>query len=88
MADPREKATCRWCRRELRGDAYMYGGRAYHPETGEECPHNYYGGFVCSRGCDFRASLALEQSMPGHGAGQKRLGQDSQRRLERNWPHG
>lgn len=70
---------------ELRGFAYMYGGRAYHPRTGEECKRNHYGGFVCSRGCDFRASLELEQSMPGHGYGQRQLGCYAAESLRRNW---
>lgn len=25
-----EKATCRWCKRELRGKPYYMGGQAYH----------------------------------------------------------
>jgi len=81
-----EVATCRWCRIPLRGRPYCYGGRAYHPRTGEECRVNYYGGFVCSRSCDFKASLELEQTMPGHGYEQKTLGRDAADSLKRNWP--
>ncbi len=87
MSEPREKATCRGCGRELWGEAFLYGGRAYHPETGHECPENYYGGFVCSRRCDAKASLEFEQSMPGHGLGQTRIGPDARRCLEGNWPN-
>jgi hypothetical protein len=82
----REPATCRHCRRTLRGDAFMYGGRAFILETGEEAKVNHYGGFVCSFTCDQRASLALERSMPGHDAGQTRLGSYAQAALKRNWP--
>ncbi len=80
-----ERATCRGCGRILSGKPYYMGGRAYHPETGERCPSNHYGGFVCSRSCDFRASLELERSMPGHGDGQQRLGSFARESLERNW---
>ena len=61
----REPATCRGCGRLLRGDAYMYGGSAYHPDTGERCPTNHYGGFVCSESCDYRTSVRMLDSMPG-----------------------
>lgn len=60
-----EVATCRGCRRILNGKPYYMGGAAYHPETKERCPSNWYGGFVCSRQCDVRASEELEFSMPG-----------------------
>lgn len=84
-----EEATCRGCNRKLIGRNYCYGGRAYVPRedgsAGAEAKTNYYGGFVCSRSCDFRSSLALEQDMTGHGYGQKTLGQSAQRALENNW---
>lgn len=70
----------------LRGTDYCYGGADYHPQTGARCKVNYYGGYVCSRSCDHRSSLELEQSMPGHGWDQKRLGQAAQRSLDSNWP--
>lgn len=81
----REPALCRWCRRILRGEAYMYGGRAYHPTTGEQCKVNYYGGFICSPGCDFKASLELEQSMPGHTYTQRDLSGSAREAYKRNW---
>lgn len=62
----------------------MYGGRAYDIVTGKEVKKNYYGGFVCSYTCDFRASLELEQSMPGHWMTQKSLCQESARSLKNN----
>jgi hypothetical protein len=81
-----EKAICRWCKRELRGKPYYMGGQAYHPDTGEQCKVNYYGGFVCSEHCDYRSSLELEESMPGH-QGQKSLslGSESYKAVKRNW---
>lgn len=82
-------AECRGCHRKLIGRNYCYGGRAYVPDAngrpGKEAKKNYYGGYVCSRSCDFRSSLELEQSMPGHGLHQKQLGQSAQRSLEANW---
>ena len=82
-----ETAECRGCKRKLRGKPYCYGGDAFHSQTGERCPSNYYGGFVCSKSCDTRASLELEQSMPGHGMTQKELnyGSESWRHVESNW---
>ena len=81
-----EKARCRGCRRELRGKPYYMGGVAYHPETGERCPINFYGGYVCSKGCDHNASLDLESSMPGHTYSQETIGSYAQESLEQNWP--
>lgn len=81
----KEQATCRGCGKLLRGNAYMYGGRAYDDDTGREAKRNHYGGFVCSRRCDLRASLELEQSMPGHGITQRTLGCFSADALRRNW---
>jgi hypothetical protein len=80
-----EVATCRGCGLVLRGKPYWAGGRAYHPDHGRECMKNYYGGFVCSRGCDVRAALELEQSMPGHGLKQTSVGADAMRRIISNW---
>lgn len=80
-------ATCRGCGRQLKGEPYYTGKLAYIPETGEIAKINYYGGFVCSYRCDFNSSLELEQSMPGHGASQKRLGCFSSKHLKRNWPN-
>jgi hypothetical protein len=81
-----ETAVCRGCGKVLRGKPYHLGGRAYDPDTGDECKRNFYGGFVCSYSCDRRASLELEQSMPGHGSGQKTLGCFARDALNRNWP--
>lgn len=79
-------AVCRGCGKVLRGKPYGFGGSAFDPETGKEAKRNHYGGYVCSRQCDFNASLELERSMPGHGASQKTLGCYAQRKLELNWP--
>ena len=80
-----ETATCRGCRRSLRGKPYRFGGRAFDPRTGEEVKENFYGGFVCSPSCDHRASLELERSMPGHGISQQALGCFAQEAHDANW---
>lgn len=83
-----ETAECRGCGKALRGKPYYMGGSAYLPlsEGGGQAKVNFYGGFVCSRGCDYRSSLRLEQTMPGH-AGQERLGLGSEayRRIVSAW---
>ena len=83
MAD--EQATCRACGVVLRGKPYCYGGIAFNIMTGEQAKVNHYGGYVCSRECDFRASLALERSMPGHGSEQADVGVYARRSIEANW---
>lgn len=80
-----EKATCRGCGKILKGKPYYMGGAAYDPKTNEQCKVNHYGGYVCSEECDRRASLELERSMPGHGGGQRTIGQSAQQSLNRNW---
>lgn len=80
-----EQATCRGCGRALKGHAYWTGKLAYIPETNEQARANFYGGWVCSRDCDVRASLELEQTMPGHGYGQQTPGCFAMERIRRNW---
>lgn len=84
-----EQATCRHCSKVLIGRNYCFGGVAYIPDAhgrpGKRAPINYYGGYVCSEQCDRATSLELEQSMPGHGRSQKRLGSDAERRVNSNW---
>lgn len=84
--------VCRGCGRQLQGSPYFKGGRAYvpadqprHEFDRKPAKANYYGGWVCSRSCDIRASLELEQSMPGHGWTQTRVGQEAARRIASNW---
>lgn len=60
-------AECRGCEMKLKGEPYYRGKDARHPETGEICKKNYYGGFVCSDICDYNSSKELEQSIPGAG---------------------
>ena len=61
-------ATCRGCGRVLLGRPYYMGQHfAHHPVTGERCPSNHYGGFVCSEACDRKVILSVEESMPGAG---------------------
>lgn len=83
------QAVCRGCGRKLNGSPYFKGGCAYVPNangsSGARAKSNYYGGWVCSRGCDYNASLALEQDMPGHGYGQKQPGREAMARIENNW---
>jgi hypothetical protein len=70
----------------LKGKPYYMGGIAYHPVTEERCPVNFYGGFVCSRSCDIKASRELENSMPGHtNDPYSRLSSYAQERIDNNW---
>ena len=85
MTEHDDIATCRGCGKVLRGKPYWAGGSAYDPDTGTRAKVNHYGGFVCSRRCDFNASLRLEQSMPGHNITQTQLGCYSIESLRRNW---
>lgn len=84
-------AQCRGCGRELDGRDYRFGGEAFVPNMPnkrgprERAKVNFYGGFVCSRECDWRASLRHEQSMPGHYTNQTRLGCSSMESFNRNW---
>lgn len=80
-----ETDVCRGCRKVLDGKPYFMGGRAYDPIMREQAKVNHYGGFVCSRECDVRASLALERSMPGHGYDQKYLGCYAAASVKANW---
>jgi hypothetical protein len=84
------QAVCRGCGRLLKGSPYFKGGRASVMRADGSYSHaakvNYFGGWVCSRSCDYRASLELEQSMPGHGHDQKQPGREAMRQIESNWP--
>jgi len=80
-----EFAECRGCRKKLDGKPYYMGGRVHDPVTRKEAPANFYGGFVCSRSCDYRASLDHEQTMPGHGSEQSRPGSFAMERIKQNW---
>jgi hypothetical protein len=80
-----ENAVCRGCGVVLKGKPYWRGGNAYHPRTGEKCKINHYGGYVCSRSCDFRSSLELERSMPGHSDNQRELSCYAEQSFKRNW---
>lgn len=82
-------AECRGCGRTIPGKPYYMGGPAPYEHTPERPYHrwraNHYGGWVCSRGCDFRAALNLEQSMPGHGDGQRSPGCYPSGFLDEKW---
>ena len=87
MFSSEEHAVCRGCGMVLKGKPYFMGGQAYHPLTNQQCPANYYGGFICSQECDYRASLEQERSMPGHGCTQQSIGQLARIAYHRNWSH-
>lgn len=82
-------ADCRHCGRTIPGKPYYMGGHAPYEEVGRgkyrQWRSNHYGGWVCSRECDFRAALSLEQSMPGHGAEQRSPGCYDHGKLDQKW---
>jgi hypothetical protein len=83
------QAVCRGCGQHLNGSPYWKGGSASVVINGRyshAAKANYYGGWVCSRSCDYRASLELEQSMPGHGYSQRQSGREAMARINSNWP--
>lgn len=81
-----EPAKCRGCGRVLIGKPYYMGGPAFIPgPKHEQAKVNHYGGYVCSEACDRRASLELEQSMPGHHWSQSRLSVFAADSLRQNW---
>jgi hypothetical protein len=62
----KESAVCRGCGTKLIGNPYYMGGNAYLPNKAmDQARVNFYGGFVCSRGCDIKAARELEGTMPG-----------------------
>ena len=77
---------CRYCRRKLEGKPYEFGGSAYFLWRGKrhEAKKNWYGGFVCSRRCDEKVCLDLEESMPGAGPA-TRVSDFARRQIESNW---
>lgn len=81
--DP-EVATCRGCGKALKGEPYYTGKGAWIPETGEPAKRNFYGGYVCSRSCDYSVSIEMESSMPGAGPA-RRLGSSSESHYKKNW---
>lgn len=77
-------ATCRGCGRGLNGEPYYKGKPAYHPDTGERCPVNFYGGFACSEGCDRHVLYEMESSFPGAGKATS-LSSGATQQLRANW---
>ena len=61
------QAVCRGCGKLLNGNPFWKGGSAYDPQTRERAKANFYGGWVCSRQCDYKAAMEQERSMPGCG---------------------
>lgn len=85
-ADIQETAVCRGCGCKLTGKPYYTGNiYAFDPVTKREAKINFYGGFVCSQECDFRSSLELEKSMPGHGGSQRTISDMASAKMARNW---
>ncbi|KKM67024.1 hypothetical protein LCGC14_1475400 [marine sediment metagenome] len=80
------KAKCRGCGKELIGKPYYLGGPAYDPETGDQAKTNFYGGFVCSYGCDVRVCLEMSSNMPGAGPA-KSLNSLEREQVDRNWEY-
>lgn len=79
-----EKASCRYCGRELVGKPYYTGCSAYDPVTMDQIPVNFYGGFVCSQMCDVRTSIEMSSSIPGAGEA-KSLNSQEHASVNRNW---
>ncbi len=79
-----EKASCRNCGREFIGKPYRFGGGAWFPKTMEAVPVNYFGGYVCSRGCDVQVCLNMLSSMPGAGRATS-LDSGCETSVARNW---
>lgn len=80
-----KNSECRGCGKKLNGDGSQMSS-VYDPITKEASRWNYYGGWVCSKTCDYNSSLELERSMPGH-RGQQHLiiCSASYRSVETNW---
>ncbi len=76
------KANCRGCGRVLR--LSLDGYRAYVETSYSEAKQCHYGGFVCSRQCDWNACVSMESSMPGAGPA-TRPGSGSMNQIRRNW---
>ena len=85
MHDSDVKAVCRGCGRELIGKPYSQGGSAYIPRSMKSAKVCHYGGYVCSRECDYRACLEQERSMPGHDHTQSTVGVYARLAIENNW---
>lgn len=82
------QAVCRGCGRKLIGSPSWKAGFARHPEPKGQVYRCYYGGWVCSRRCDVRACVALEQSMPGCGTihSYQQLSPYAKESINNHWP--
>lgn len=81
------EAECRACGKAIFGKPYYSGGNTSRlvPLTWDEPKANYYGGYVCSKKCDYDATLSLEQSMPGHGCSQSELDTQMTKFISSRW---
>lgn len=82
-----ETAVCRGCGRKLIGKPFYRGGGARHPKTGERCPSNYFGGYVCSETCDRKVLFDMHSSFPGAGVC-KTLPSEAEQSLIDHWHSG
>lgn len=77
--------TCRGCGKPLNGSGRQMDA-VTDPDTKKDAKWNHYGGWVCSRQCDYNSSLELERSMPGHmGQNSLSTGSAAYNSVERNW---
>ncbi len=77
----RDYYSCRGCGIKL----CQSSNGACHPKTKRSVPTCFYGGFVCSEQCDWKACLELERTMPGHGWQQKEPGMIAMQHIKANW---
>lgn len=84
MSDLSTVATCRGCRRELRGAPYHAGGPAYLPleEGGGRAVAHYFGGWVCSAACDRKVFREMKEQNVW-GSTEERLMQTADQRHAR-----
>lgn len=62
-----DSAECRGCKLQLIGKPYhLSTGAAYHPLTREQVTVSFWGGYVCSDGCERRVDRDMKQSIDEH----------------------
>lgn len=75
-----KEIECRHCGKALKRTT----SGACNPDTGEEARQNHYGGWVCSRRCDYNECLDMTSSVPGAG-GATRPSVYAQKQIDNNW---
>ena len=66
MSGENQQAKCRGCGLLLIGMPYYQGGVAKHPETKELCKSSFWGGFVCSDGCEREVDRDMKIGIERH----------------------